>query len=191
MKPASMPSHIICKRLKLKRLSLSAAPLMFAAIYGGRRRLQRFLPSVASAKNLDDQKKYIRCEISRWRRHKAFEYGIYRIIDGVYMGAIAVHTVNWTHRCCELLFWVGHEFEGGGYVTEAVKHLRDKCFELGFYRVEIRCEPDNLRSISVASRCGLRLEGNLIENRYVHGRFRNTLIFGVTKKKSNVLRNLH
>jgi ribosomal-protein-serine acetyltransferase len=183
LKPIDFPVEITSKRLILRKHVLRDATMMFAAVDGDRKRLSEFLSFVPATKSVSDQRKFIQSCSLRWRRRELFDYGIYRRSDGVFMGNIGVHSIDWAHECCELGYWVAVAFEGYGYVSEAVHALTKMCFAKGLHRVEIRCEPTNHRSAAVAERCGFKLEGHLLANRLIFGRYRDTLVFGRVRKK--------
>ena len=46
------------------------------------------------------------------------------------MGNSGVHIAQWESRCCELGYWILGDFEGQGYMSEAVTALESAPFEL-------------------------------------------------------------
>jgi RimJ/RimL family protein N-acetyltransferase len=64
--------------------------------------------------------------------------------------------------------WIlGAEFEGRGYMTEAVTALLDYLFLTeGFHRVYAMTSPDNRRSWKLMQRLGMRREAHFIKNCY-------------------------
>ncbi len=188
MKPVYLPTEIESKRLILRKHSRRDAKAMFAALDGNRKRLGKFLSFIPLTQTLSDQIKFIQSCVLKWRRRELFDFGIYRRSDGVFMGNIGVHSINWAHECCELGYWIASEHEGCGFVSEAVIALRNVCFAVGLHRIEIRCEPSNKRSTAVAERCGFKLEGHLRQNRVLFGRYRDTLVFGVCNKGKRIKR---
>ncbi len=93
------------------------------------------------------------------------------------MGNIGVHTIVWEHGRCEIGYWLLGDFEGRGYMSEAVLALEQACFLHGFHRVEIRCSSQNLRSARVPRRCGYTLEACLREDAWENHQWRDTLVF--------------
>ncbi|WP_422122179.1 GNAT family N-acetyltransferase [Planococcus sp. X10-3] len=81
---------------------------------------------------------------------------------GEFIGSSGLHRIDWEVRKFEIGYWVDNRFEGKGYVTEAVERITRFAFEeLGANRVEIKCDPDNVRSRAVAERLDFKLEGIL------------------------------
>ncbi|CAM3713751.1 GNAT family N-acetyltransferase [Kibdelosporangium persicum] len=87
-------------------------------------------------------------------------YGIW--IDGKLMGGTLFRVFNAENGVCEVGVWLDPDAAGRGLVTTAVRHMIDwaVCVR-GMSRVEWRCSPDNERSIAVAQRLGMTLEGVL------------------------------
>jgi RimJ/RimL family protein N-acetyltransferase len=81
---------------------------------------------------------------------------------GRLLGGSGLHRMDWTVRRFEIGYWIRPEAAGQGHVTEAVKLLTAMAFEgLAARRLEIRCDPRNVKSRAVAERCGFELEGIL------------------------------
>ena len=90
-----------------------------------------------------------------------------------------LHPLDWDVPKFEIGYWCHITFQGKGYVTEAVQALTRVGFEeLGAQRLEIRCDPRNLRSSRVAIKAGYTLEAELKnEQRDPRGELRNTSIY--------------
>jgi RimJ/RimL family protein N-acetyltransferase len=112
-----------------------------------------------------------------------FDYGIYLLDSDRYMGSLGVHSIRWDNKNCELGYWIGEEFQGQGYISEAVKIIEAQCFKSGFHRVEIRCMPSNQPSARVAAKNGYTFEGTLRDDMLVNGNFRSTQVFGKLRRE--------
>ena len=135
---------------------------MFGLIDADRVRLSEFLPWVEWTRSADDERNYVNAVRAQWDNHEFFDYAMFS--DDQYLGNIGVHTINWMTATCEIGYWILGAHEGRGYVREACARLTELCFERGFHRVEIRCNPANARSAQVPRRLGYRLEGCLRES---------------------------
>lgn len=106
---------------------------------------------------------------------------------GEFIGSSGLHRIDWEVRKFEIGYWVDNRFEGKGYVTEAVERIARFAFEeLGANRVEIKCDPDNVRSRAVAERLDFKLEGILRNDTIsrVDNKLRDTCVY-------SKIRNLH
>lgn len=98
---------------------------------------------------------------------------------GRLLGGTGLHRMDWAVRRFEIGYWIRPEAVGQGHVTEAVKLLTNMAFDqLAARRVEIRCDPRNVKSRSVAERCGFELEGILRNEALgVDGHARDTCVY--------------
>ncbi|MBW8847715.1 MAG: GNAT family N-acetyltransferase [Burkholderiales bacterium] len=98
---------------------------------------------------------------------------------GRLLGGTGLHRIDWTVRRFEIGYWIRPEALGQGHVSEAVRLLTALAFDqLAARRVEIRCDPRNLKSAAVARRCGFELEGVLRNDTLgVDGAARDTAIY--------------
>ncbi len=82
----------------------------------------------------------------------------------------------------EIGYEVDPAYWGHGYATEAALRLLDLGFaDLQLHRIWAWCVADNSASVRVLQKLGLRHEGRLRENRWVKGRWRDTLIYGILR----------
>jgi aminoglycoside 6'-N-acetyltransferase len=91
--------------------------------------------------------------------------------------------VNWDLPEFEIGYFADVDHEGLGFVTEAVQGTLHFIFEhLQAHRVSLRCDDTNVRSGSVAERCGFVREGHLRESKKnPDGTFSGTLCYGLLK----------
>lgn len=177
MSPQTLHEQISTERLILRRHQLDLATPMFQAVDRDRERLGRFLPWVKWTKGIHDEREYIEMALRQWKENTMFDYGFFVKETGKYLGNLGVHTINWEHNSCELGYWIIGEAEGQGYVSESILALEKHLFDIGFFRIEIRCNGANKRSGAVAERCGYVLEGRLRKHLIENGQRRDTLIY--------------
>jgi ribosomal-protein-alanine N-acetyltransferase len=79
-------------------------------------------------------------------------------------------------------YWIGQEFAGNGYTPLAVAMAIDHCFEvLKLHRVEITIRPENIKSIRVVEKLGLRSEGLRPKFLHIDGEWRDHLVFAINE----------
>ena len=84
----------------------------------------------------------------------------------------------------EIGYWARTSETGRGYFTESTAGLVRLCFErLGAERVELVCDPQNVRSTAVAERVGFVLEGTMRRALpgVVDGRPRDKRVYGLVR----------
>ena len=181
MKKEFLPDELSGKRIALKRHSIDLAEKMFRYVDQDRNRLRKFLPWVDFTLSVPDEEAYIKMTAEKWQEHALFDYGIFRKSDSLYMGNCGVHSIAWQHDRCEFGYWILGDFEGQGYVSEAVGVLEKAIFNLGFNRIEIRCASTNSHSANIPRRNGYHLDGTLRQDAIENGQYRDTLVFAKLK----------
>ena len=149
MEKTFLPEEIAGERIVLRRHQAGLAQTMFDYVNKDRARLRVHLPFVDYTKTVDDEAKYIDSANENWNQFTLFDFGIFRKTDSVYMGNVGVHSIDWKSEVCEFGYWILGDFEGQGYVSEAVCVLERACFAIGFERVEIRCSSVNFLAIQM------------------------------------------
>jgi ribosomal-protein-serine acetyltransferase len=179
MKKQHFPEILIGKRITLKKHQQNLASVMFHYVDQDRQRLRTFLPWVDETTTIKDEINYIQMTQEKWERFELYDYGIFQTEADLYMGNIGVHTISWAHECCEIGYWILGDYEGKGFISEAVKLLQEESFSQGFHRVEIRCSSLNKKSSAVPRRLGFCFEATLKENMIERGKYRDTMIFSL------------
>jgi ribosomal-protein-serine acetyltransferase len=101
------------------------------------------------------------------------------------------HLAGWVNllidspaRSAEVGYWLDADFEGRGLVTRAVTAVLDHSFgTLHLHRVELRTNPTNNRSRSVAQRLGFTQEGILREAAAFPDERRDDVVYGLLARE--------
>ncbi|NBW81893.1 N-acetyltransferase [bacterium] len=117
-----------------------------------------------------------------------FDLGAFCREKGTLLGGVSLMDIR---RIVVFNTNIGYRFFnqhwGKGYAKEAVDAAIDIAFtQLALHRVEAAIEPDNFRSIRLAEKVGLRLEG--FKRRFLHLRngWRDCLIYAITSEERNI-----
>jgi len=150
---------------------------LFRLIDRNREHLDHWLPWVRMNREIGDSLEFItRCEAA-FVKEDGIQWGIRW--QGQLAGIVGTHVLRKDRVWCSIGYWLGAEFEGKGIMTRSVRQLAGHLFEdWGFGRVEIRCEPDNVRSRAIPVRLGFVEEGTLRQNGEIHGRVHDTVVYG-------------
>lgn len=86
-------------------------------------------------------------------------------IDGVHIGNVGLHAIDWKNRSAELGITIGEKsYWGQGYGTDAVRAMLNLAFrEMNLHRVFLRVDADNARGIRCYEKVGFQREGTLRE----------------------------
>ncbi|MFC7440600.1 GNAT family N-acetyltransferase [Laceyella putida] len=102
-----------------------------------------------------------------------------------FVGSSGLHRIDWSIPKFEIGYWCRKQYQGKGYISEAVRGLTVFAFEiLEANRVEIRVDQRNVRSRKVAERLGYKLEGVLRNHQLaVDGRLENTCVYAMVPEE--------
>ncbi len=177
MKQQTLSDLLGGSRIILKKHDESLATRMFSAIEKDRDRLGVFLPWVPHIKVEQDELAWIKTTHKMWNESTMFDYGIFLKDDDSYLGNIGVHNIRWDVPRCEIGYWIVGDYEGRGYMSEALRILEAHLFEKGVHRIEVHCSSNNLKSSRVPNSCGYYFDGLLKENSLEQSQIRDTFIF--------------
>lgn len=106
-------------------------------------------------------------------------------LEGVHIGNLGLHDVNWKSRHAELGIVIGEkEYWGQGYGTDAITTMLGYAFdELNLHRVFLRVDADNPRGIRCYEKCGFRREGTLHDAVFTQGRYKDQHIMAILQPK--------
>jgi ribosomal-protein-serine acetyltransferase len=168
------------RELDLRPLRAADAFALFRLIDGERARLGRWLPWVEETRTERDSARFIADATEERRRRRSLVLAIG--IDGVLLGTIGLHYVEWFDRSAELGYWIASGVEGRGYVTRAARLVVGFAFDaVGLHRIVVRCAVGNDRSCRVAERLGMQREGLLREAHYVGGKFLDQHLYSLLR----------
>lgn len=140
------------------------------------REVTRFLSIPFPAFSLAEE----RAIVQRQREGGEKQYAIV-LKDGPMIGACTLRGFDHTARSCELAIAIGDKrYWGRGYGGAAVELLLRVAFDgLNQHRVWLTCIAFNERGLRAYRRLGFREEGRLRDNRFIDGRYEDTIMMGM------------
>jgi RimJ/RimL family protein N-acetyltransferase len=91
-----------------------------------------------------------------FHERREWAYGILDSLEHEVLGGLGLHPRG-QPDALEIGYWLRVDVTGRGYATEAAGAITRAAFEeLGIARLEIRCDPRNVRSAAVPRRLGYR-----------------------------------
>ena len=168
-------SEITSDRLILNPLTKEDAQAMFA--YRGLPEVYKYQgwqpESVADAEEFIS--KYNKMESGGW-----MQLAIRLKENSKLIGDCGMHFMDDQFKQIEIGFSLSPAFQGKGYATEAVACLLEYIFtKMKTHRVYGSCDPDNLSSIKLMERIGMRKEAHLKESIWFKGRWADDVIYAM------------
>lgn len=157
------------------------APLLSAAIEASAAHLQEWMPW---AKNepigLDERVALLRRFRADFDRDEGYIYGIFNRDESAVLGGTGLHKRD-EGNCLEIGYWIHVGQIGRGLATEISAALTKAAFALhGVEWVEIRCDPNNVRSSAVPRKLGYTHEATLRARRVTpQGKVEGTMIWSL------------
>jgi RimJ/RimL family protein N-acetyltransferase len=94
------------------------------------------------------------------------------------IGIISLKNINLTTKVSHIGYWIGEEYWGMGFGTEAVCIVLSYAFSvIGLKKISAFVYPDNKGSIRVLEKNGFKIAGQVNEFHRISGSYRNSLIF--------------
>lgn len=160
MSGAAIAWRIETERLVLRPWHVEDAPALKAAIDASLEHLRPWMPwAEHEPVAVEEKAGMIEGWVAGFAAGGDLPYGMFARADARVLGSTGLHDrVEGNAR--EIGYWVHADFEGQGLVTEAAAALTRVGFEvMGLQRLEIHCDPRNVRSAAVPERLGYRLQG--------------------------------
>ncbi|WMM24943.1 GNAT family N-acetyltransferase [Tissierella sp. MB52-C2] len=130
----------------------------------------------------------IDCALSWMKNHvdnfdadRSYEFAITDKETGMLYGAVALSN-NQRFNNGEIAYWIGEEFWGNGYATEASKAILEFAFNVkGYHKVYARYFASNPASGRVIEKLGMVREGILIDHVMKEGRYEDLIHYGIIR----------
>ncbi|MBB2480150.1 GNAT family N-acetyltransferase [Bacillus sp. APMAM] len=108
-----------------------------------------------------------------------YVFGIFRKHDGVNVGKLEISTIlRKDYQWAMMGYSIHNQFWKNGYATESVLKATESFFEhLGYHRIELHINVDNLPSTRLAERTGFHLECVRKEFSYEDGKWTDFVIY--------------
>lgn len=118
-----------------------------------------------------------------WQKGRAYVFLMRRLSDNRLVGGVSFTNVRgWPAQAANLGYWIGAEFEGHGYMREAVGALCAWAFAvLDLHRIEAGTLPVNERSQRVLTSVGFEKEGYARAYLEIAGRREDHVLFALVR----------
>ncbi|MBI5053643.1 MAG: GNAT family N-acetyltransferase [Chloroflexi bacterium] len=157
--------HIHTSRLVLRCWTPTDAPRLKAAVDESRDHLKEWMPwAEGEPEELQNYVDRLRSFRAKFDLGEDFIYGIFSRDEAKVLGSSGLHTRRGEHTR-EIGYWLHKDYLNQGFATEASAALTKVAFEIDHvHRVEIRCDPKNVRSAVIPRKLGYLLEATFRED---------------------------
>jgi RimJ/RimL family protein N-acetyltransferase len=162
--------RIVTERLVIRCWDPADAPLAKEAIDSSLEHLREWMPwAHAEPTTLEQKMQLLRLFRGKFDLDQDAVYGIFDREERRVVGGTGMHP-RVGDDASEIGYWIRSDATGKGLATESTAAVTRVGFEIaGFDRIEIRCDPANVRSAAIPKRLGYVHEATL------RGRLRNEL----------------
>lgn len=177
--------RIVTKRLVIRCYNPDDAPLLMVSIAESLDHLRPWMPWARNEPpDLQSEIQLIRHFRGNFDLGNDFVYGIFRLDEKRILGGTGLHTRQGPDAR-EIGYWIHKDFTNQGLATEVSAALTKVAFEVdGISRVEIHCDPANVRSASVPRKLGFThdatLRARIPED---GGEFRDAMIWSLLRSE--------
>jgi RimJ/RimL family protein N-acetyltransferase len=167
-------------RLHLRRLRMEDADDIFA--YASDPQVTTYV-FWEPHRTLDDTRDFLRRTLKGYADGLPPAWGIEHLADKVLIGTCGMFEIQAQHARAEIGYAMGRKYWRQGLMTEAVGAMLDYGFKtLGLNRIEARCDVANTGSWRVMEKAGMKFEGVLRQNIFLHGRPSDAKIHAILRE---------
>lgn len=129
--------------------------------------------------------KWIRQQKKKRSHDQSYFHFIFLKETNELMGAInIIHVLRGIAQTASLGYWIGKEFSGNGFMSEAMSLILPYGYDtLRLHRYQAAVLKQNHASIALLKKYGFRQEGVAEKFLHVNGKWRDHLIFALTKEE--------
>lgn len=132
--------------------------------------------------SLNDTRTYIESLIQKYEANEAYYWGIINKETNKLIGRTGYIHWDLIHEKTEVGFAISSPYWNQGMITEATSRIIEYGFtQIGFNRIEGRCNVDNQGSGRVMEKLGMKLEGVLRGQLKIKGEFIDQRMYAILK----------
>ncbi|MEE4195236.1 MAG: GNAT family protein [Anaerolineae bacterium] len=181
----TLPSRLDAERIYLRPYQAGDGSMYFTASLRNKEHLSTFEFDnvLCHLKDEAHAELVVRDLHADWVSRQHFFWGIFENETDVWCGQVYVGPTNWELPEFSIGYVADVQFEGKGYISEAVKRVLRSLFEdLHAVRIVSDCHENNVRSWKLLERCGFNREGHLRQNRKnPDGTFHGDYLYGLLR----------
>ncbi len=175
--------EITTLRLRLRKFCRGDAAAVFA--YASDPEVARYT-IWAHHESIKTTRKFVDVVLKAYRQGQAAPWAIVLRREDRLIGAIGLRNWMVEHARAEVGYVLARECWGIGYASEALQAVLAFGFSrMSLNRIEAKCVPENLGSIRVLEKAGMRCEGRLRDYEFVKGAYQDLNLYSILKREFN------
>lgn len=156
------PTELTTERLYIRAPRPGDGKAVNDAVNESMNELKPWMPFAQKPQTIEDTEANLREACGKFIMREDLRLLIFDRNLGHFIGSTGFHRMDWNVPKVEIGYWISTKHGGNGYITEAVETLtKFAVTQFGAKRVEIRCDPENIRSRRIPEKLGFILEGVL------------------------------
>ena len=172
--------NVETERLLLRRLTEDDADEILAL--RGNPEIMKYIPRPL-ATTREDALAHIALILEKIENNTGINWGITIKGNSKIIGIIGFHLIQPENHRAEIGYMSLPEFNGKGYITEAIKAVVAYGFEqMNLHSIEAVIDPDNIASERVLQKNGFVKEAHILENELWDGKYWDTVIYSLLKR---------
>ena len=170
--------HIrISDKIRLERIKISMAPVIFETVNRDRKYLREWLPFIDYTKEVKDTEAFIR-SITAGNNLRDDIYCIW--YNEEFAGLIGYKDIDYVNHKTEIGYWLSEKMQKKGIITTCVEKLVAYAFQkLGMNRVQIKVAENNMKSEAIPQKLHFQFEGIEREGEWHGNKFLNLKIYSI------------
>ena len=174
-----MQPELATERLRLRAFLITDAEAV--STLAGDQEVARNTLNIPHPYDRQHAEEWIASQPGQLQRREAVTYAVTREPDGAIVGAVGL-ILDTANDSAELGYWIGREYWGHGYATEAARAVVAWAFRsLALNRVHASHFPRNPASGRVLVKLGMRHEGRLRQHVKKWGRYLDLERYGLLR----------
>lgn len=177
--------HLSSDRISLRPLRRSDIPTLQSQ--ANDKSISKSIPSIDYPYTMEHARRWVNCTRRLARQNTACHLGIERPIVKGLVGIIGIKNLNGADRNGELECWLGREFRGQSYASEAVRLMLNLAFnDLQLHRLYAIVAAWNGPSIKLLERHGFVREAIWREATWSDNRWHDVYGYGMLEPMENM-----
>lgn len=173
--------HIqIHSKLRLEKIQLNMAEVIFEAIDKNREFLKKWLPFIEETQHVEQTEEFISSIVSQQGKKRDEVFTIW--YNQEFAGLIGFKDTDWINHKTELGYWLTENMQGKGIITTSIQKLIKIGFtKLGMNRIQVKVACGNKKSAAIPKRLGFQFEGIERAGEFHQGKYLDLEVYSFLK----------